>query len=383
MDGLVYLDYAASTPVSEEALHVFEQLSKNFYGNASSLHDAGGKANDILTYSRQSLAAMIEGEPDGVYFTSGGTESNLLAIQSIINGLPAHQQHVITTSVEHPSVHHAVSSLERLGVKVTIIEPNQDGIITQDILKEALLPETGLVSIQHANSETGIIQPLAELAPLLKERNILFHTDAVQTFGKIRVSIKELGVDAVSISSHKVYAPKGAGAVYMGAHVPWKPLYRGAVQENGLRPGTVNVPCIGAFAAASEQAMLRLDEQHKLDEQLRDYFLQQLKIRQLPVRTLQDNDNRLTLPHIIGCFFEGFEGQYVMLACNRHGICLSTGSACASGYHHPSPAVKALRVSDRDALQFIRLSFGYQSSKDDIDQLLHTFEHLQKEKKGA
>ncbi|MED4438871.1 IscS subfamily cysteine desulfurase [Bacillus sp. FSL K6-4563] len=383
MDGLVYLDYAASTPVSEEALHVFQQLSKDCYGNASSLHDAGGRANDILTYSRQSIAAILEGEPEGIYFTNGGTESNLLAIQSMANGLPADRQHVITTSVEHPSVHHAVKSLERLGAKVTIIEPNQDGIITQDILKDALLPETGLVSIQHANSETGIIQPLAELAPILKERHILFHTDAVQTFGKVRVSIKELGVDAVSISSHKVYAPKGAGAVYMGAHVPWKPLYSSAVQENGFRPGTVNVPCIGAFAAASEQLILKLDEQKRQNEQLRDYFLQQLKMRQLPVRTLQNNGNRLMLPHIIGCFFEGFEGQYVMLACNRHGICISTGSACASGYHHPSPAVKALHVSDRDALQFIRLSFGSKSSKEDIDQLLHTFEQLQKEKKGA
>ncbi|WP_189318023.1 IscS subfamily cysteine desulfurase [Bacillus sp. LLTC93] len=380
---MVYLDYAASTPVSEEALHVFQQLSKDCYGNASSLHDAGGRANDILTYSRQSLATILEGEPDGIYFTSGGTESNILAIQSIMNGLPAHKQHVITTSVEHPSVHHALDALHRLGVKVTIIEPNQNGIITEDILKKALLPETGLVSIQHANSETGIIQPLAQLAPLLKERQILFHTDAVQTFGKIRVSIKELGVDAMSISSHKVYAPKGAGAVYMGAHVPWRPLYTGAVQENGLRPGTVNVPCIGAFVAVSEQMLLKLDEQHQLDEQLRDYFLQQIKKRQLPVRTLQDNDKRRMLPHIIGCFFEGFEGQYVMLACNRHGICISTGSACASGYHHPSPAVKALHVSDRDALQFIRISFGRLSSKDDIDQLLHTFENLQKEKKGA
>ncbi|MGG5179022.1 IscS subfamily cysteine desulfurase [Bacillus sp. MM09(2025)] len=380
---MVYLDYAASTPVSEKALHVFQQLSKDCYGNASSLHDAGGRANDILTYSRQSIAAILEGEPDGIYFTSGGTESNLLAIQSMANGLLAHKQHVITTSVEHPSVQHAVKSLERLGVKVTIIEPNQDGIITQDILKNALLPETGLVSIQHANSETGIIQPLAELAPILKERHILFHTDAVQTFGKIRVSIKELGVDAVSISSHKVYAPKGAGAVYMGTHVPWKPLYSGAVQENGFRLGTVNVPCIGAFAAASEQLMLKLDEQKRQNEQLRDYFLQQLKMRQLPVRTLHNNSNRLMLPHIIGCFFEGFEGQYVMLACNRNGICISTGSACASGYHHPSPAVKALHVSDRDALQFIRLSFGSKSSKEDINQLLHTFEQLQKEKKGA
>ncbi|KEP26521.1 IscS subfamily cysteine desulfurase [Bacillus zhangzhouensis] len=380
---MVYLDYAASTPVSEEALHVFQQLSKDCYGNASSLHDAGGRANDILTYSRQSLATILEGEPDGIYFTSGGTESNILAIQSIMNGLPAHKQHVITTSVEHPSVHHALDALHRLGVKVTIIEPNQNGIITEDILKKALLPETGLVSIQHANSETGIIQPLAQLAPLLKERQILFHTDAVQTFGKIRVSIKELGVDAMSISSHKVYAPKGAGAVYMAAHVPWRPLYTGAVQENGLRPGTVNVPCIGAFVAASEQMMLKLDEQHQLDEQLRDYFLQQLKKRQLPVRALQDNNKRRMLPHIIGCFFEGFEGQYVMLACNRYGICISTGSACASGYHHPSPAVKALHVSDRDALQFIRISFGRLSSKDDIDQLLHTFENLQKEKKGA
>ncbi len=379
---MVYLDYAASTPVSEEALHVFQQLSKDCYGNASSLHDAGGRANDILTYSRHSIAAILEGESGGIYFTSGGTESNLLAIQSMANGLPVDRQHVITTSVEHPSVHHAVKSLERLGTKVSIIEPNQDGIITEDILKDALLPETGLVSIQHANSETGIIQPLAELAPILKERHILFHTDAVQTFGKIRVSIKELGVDAISISSHKVYAPKGAGAVYMCAHVPWKPLYSGTVQENGFCPGTVNVPCIGAFAAASEQLMLKLDEQKRKNEQLRDYFLQQLKMRQLPVRTLH-NGNRRMLPHIIGCFFEGFEGQYVMLACNRHGICISTGSACASGYHHPSPTVKALHVSDRDALQFIRLSFGSKSSKEDIDQLLHTFEQLQKEQKGA
>ncbi|MEI4790779.1 IscS subfamily cysteine desulfurase [Bacillus sp. FJAT-53060] len=379
---MVYLDYAASTPVSEEALHVFQQLSKDCYGNASSLHDAGGRANEILAYSRQSLATILEAEPGGIYFTSGGTESNILAIQSIMNGLLPHKQHVITTSVEHPSVHHAVNALHRLGVKVTIIEPNQDGIITQDILKKALLPETGLVSIQHANSETGIIQPLAELSPLLKERQVLFHTDAVQTFGKIRVSVKELGVDAMSISSHKVYAPKGAGAVYMGTCVPWKPLYAGSVQENGFRPGTVNVPCIGAFVAASEQTMLKLDEQHKRDGQLRDYFLQQLKKRQLPVRTFQYDDERRMLPHIIGCFFEGFEGQYVMLACNRHGICISTGSACASGYHHPSPAVKALRLSHRDALQFIRISFGRRSSKDDIDQLLHTFENLQKEKKG-
>ncbi|WP_342502187.1 IscS subfamily cysteine desulfurase [Bacillus sp. FSL R5-0397] len=380
---LIYLDYAASTPVSEESLHVFQQLSKECYGNASSLHDAGGRANEILSYSRQSLAAILEGEPDGIYFTSGGTESNILAIQSIINGLPPHKQHVITTSVEHPSVHHAVNALERLGVKVTVIEPNQEGIITKEILKQALFPETGLVSIQHANSETGIIQPLAELATLLKERDILFHTDAVQTFGKMHVSIKELGVDALSISSHKVYAPKGAGAVYMGAHVPWKPIYQHTVQENGLRPGTVNVPCIGAFVAASEQIMLKIEHQQQLDIQLRDYFLQQLKKRQLPVRMLQENDQRRTLPHIIGCFFEGFEGQYVMLACNRQGICISTGSACASGYHHPSPAVKALHVSDRDAFQFIRLSFGRGSSKDDIDQLLHTFERLQKEKKGA
>ncbi|WMT30335.1 IscS subfamily cysteine desulfurase [Bacillus aerius] len=380
---LIYFDYAASTPVSEESLHVFQQLSKDCYGNASSLHDVGGRANEILAYSRQSLAAILEGEPDGIYFTSGGTESNILAIQSIINGLPPHKQHVITTLVEHPSIHHAVNALQRLGVKLTVIEPNQEGIITKEILKQALLPETGLVSIQHANSETGIIQPLAELAPLLKERDILFHTDAVQTFGKMRVSIRELGVDAISISSHKVYAPKGTGAVYMGGHVPWKPIYEGTVQENGLRPGTVNVPCIGAFVAASEQIMLKIDHQHQLDIQLRDYFLQQLKKRRLPVRMLQENDQRRTLPHIIGCFFEGFEGQYVMLACNRQGICISTGSACASGYHHPSPAVKALHLSDRDALQFIRLSFGRGSSKDDIDQLLHTFESLQKEKKGA
>ncbi|MGE6629084.1 IscS subfamily cysteine desulfurase [Bacillus sp. NPDC077027] len=378
---MIYLDYAASAPVSKEALQVFQELSLTCFGNASSLHDAGGKANDILSYSRNALATMLDGEPSGVFFTSGGTEANLLAIQSIINGLPANKRHFVTTKMEHPSIHYAVDVLTKHGVTVSLIEANDQGFITEDILEEALLPETGLVSIQHANSETGIIQPLARLSPLLKRKGIFFHTDAVQTFGKIPVSIKELGVDAISISGHKVYAPKGAGAVYIAPEVPWKSLYADTVHENGFRPGTVNVPIIGSFIAACEQTMKKLEEEIHSTQLLREYMIRNIHDRNLPIRYIK-GEHIDVLPHIFGCFFEGFEGQYVMLACNRQGICISTGSACASGYHHPSPAIKALHMTDRDALQFIRISFGRHTSEEELDQLLQTFSHLQLEKKG-
>ncbi|PNB67596.1 cysteine desulfurase, partial [Pseudomonas sp. GW456-E7] len=245
--------------------------------------------------------------------TSGGTESNFLAIQSLLNGLPNTKRHFITTAMEHQSIHSCAAFLKQHGFDVTIIEPNEYGLITEEILAAHIRPETCLVSIQHANSETGIIQPIQRLSSYLHKRGILLHCDAVQTFGKIPINTKELGVDALSVSSHKVHGPKGVGAVYIHPGVPWKPVYPLITHEHGFRAGTVNVPGIGAFTAAAELIINEMDKQISRNKTLRTHFLEQISIRSLPVTLVADPIQTECLPHIIGCFFHSFEGQYVML----------------------------------------------------------------------
>ncbi|PHM28731.1 IscS subfamily cysteine desulfurase [Xenorhabdus budapestensis] len=375
---MIYLDYASSAPVSHQALDTFQKLSQCCYGNASSLHDAGEQASVVLSYCRRQLARFLGGDPSGVYFTSCGTEANLLGIQSLARALPSGKRHIVTTKMEHPSVHYAMQALEEAGFIVTVLTPDTRGIVTEAILAQALRPDTGLISIQHANSETGIVQPIAQLAQLTKGQNILFHTDAVQTFGKIPVLQDELGVDAISISSHKVYAPKGAGAVYIRPGIPWRPLYPTVTHENGFRPGTVNVPLIGAFITACEETMERREQDEQWCRMLRNRLIRGLRENTLPVSYFSDREHEL-LPGIFGCFYSGVEGQYAMLSCNRRGVCIATGSACTAGQQAPSGALTALGLSNRDALQFIRISFGRYTSEEDIDVLLQALVALRHE----
>ncbi|KXZ15269.1 IscS subfamily cysteine desulfurase [Bacillus nakamurai] len=379
---MIYFDYAASAPVCEEALQVFQRLSTEVYGNESSLHDAGGKAANVLTYCRNSLAELIGGEADGIYFTDGGTEANILAVQSLVHGLPAEKKHFITTAMEHPSIHNAAAFLSHQGIDVTVMYPDKNGLITEDILAAHIRPDTGLVSIQHANSETGLIQPVQPLAAFLHKRGILLHCDCVQTFGKLPIHADETGIDALSVSSHKVYGPKGAGAVYIRPGVSWKPVYPQTVHENGFRAGTVNVPGIGAFTAAAEYAVRNMKKNRLHAESLRQYLFEQVRLSGLPVSFSAEETEGECLPHIVGCFFHFFEGQYVMLECNRNDICISTGSACSAGHHGPSSAMKALKKPERDARRFIRISFGNETTFEQLDMLLHTFTALWEQKKG-
>ncbi|MEC5232572.1 IscS subfamily cysteine desulfurase [Bacillus licheniformis] len=378
---MIYLDYAATTPASKEALDAFQKLSTDVYGNSSSLHDAGGKAENILRCCRQRMAELLSGEEEGVYFTSGGTEANFLAIHSILNGLPAGKKRFLMTEMEHQSIHILKRHLEMLGFDVDLMKPNASGIITTDILERHLRPDTGLVSIQHANSETGVIQPLAKLSAYLHKRDVLLHSDCVQTFAKIPVRIDELGADALSVSSHKVYGPKGVGAVYIRPGVNWKPVYPGTLHENGFKSGTVNVPGIGAFITAADSTINRMDAAHLKFQELRAGFLEGVKDRKLPVSlAVPDSANSHVLPHIIGCFFHSFEGQYTMLECNRRGICISTGSACLAGYHEPSNTMKALLIPRELALQFVRISFGCDTTSEHVDRLLDVLEDMMNEK---
>ncbi|EIF14102.1 MULTISPECIES: IscS subfamily cysteine desulfurase [Bacillus] len=379
---MIYLDYAAGAPLSKEAAKVFQHLSTEVYGNASSLHDAGGRAADVLEYCRHSAGKLIGGAADGIYFTSGGTEANILAVQSLLHGLPDHKKHFITTAMEHHSIHNAAAFLADRGIDVTIIYPDENGLITEDILAAHIRPDTGLVSIQHANSETGLIQPVNRLAAFLHQRNILLHCDCVQSFGKLPIDADQAGIDALSVSGHKVYGPKGTGAVYIRPGVSWNPVYPHTVHENGFRPGTVNVPAIGAFTAAAEYAVNHMEEHREHADRLRNYLYDQIRRQGLPISFSEEEIGGECLPHIVGCFFHSFEGQYIMLECNRNDICISTGSACSAGSHAPSSAMKALRKTEREARQFFRISFGNETTCEQLDMLIHTFTALWEQKKG-
>ncbi|SEK06217.1 IscS subfamily cysteine desulfurase [Paenibacillus polymyxa] len=368
---MIYLDYAASTPMCDEALHIYSVMNKEMFGNASSLHDAGGQAAYTLDYSRQRMAKMIGGQKEGIYFTSGGTESNMVVVQSILNGLPPDKKHWIMSALEHHSMYNLATLLEHQGYELTIIQPDREGRITREVLVPHLRDNTGLVSIQHANSETGLIQDLAALSPLLHERGIMLHSDAVQTFGNVHIDVEAMGVDALSISSHKVYGPKGVGAAYLKPGTPWRPVYPDTLHENGFRPGTVNVPGIAAFVAAAEMMTEQMEMHQERYATLRRYFITKIQERSIPLRwVVEESEKKAVLHHIVGCFFHGYEGQYVMLECNRSGVCISTGSACAAGHHNPSPALQALGASEREALQFIRISFGRTTTIEELNVLV-------------
>ncbi|MNW30626.1 putative cysteine desulfurase NifS [compost metagenome] len=457
---MTYLDFAATTPMSEEALEAYQTISLKVYGNTRSLHDIGGEAQHIVDYCRSRLGELLGAETEGVYFTSGGTESNHLVIQSLLQGLPPSRRHFITTSVEHASIRGLTQYLTGIGYEVTIVEPDRKGLITPEALNTHLRDNTGLVSIQHANSETGIVQCLADISPLLKERGIILHTDAVQSFGKIPINVHELGVDALSISSHKIYGPKGVGAAYIRPGVYWRPVFPGTNHEGGFRPGTVNAPGIAAFVAAAEALLPNIEQLGRHYEELRTLFFREARERGLPLQPVahpvhteanaEDNteDNagsnhirgsyavdyghglehgyqlehkfeheheldhmheheheqqresihaptnpgsnssrteqtpfavqspvRL-VPHIAGFYYYGYEAQYVMLECNRKGISVSTGSACASGYQEPSPSITALAGPPENALHFLRMSMGRTTTAEDIYRLLDVLEDL-------
>lgn len=378
VNEMIYLDYAATTPMSEEALAVYVQSARTYFGNASSLHDVGTAANELLTICRKQLAQLIRGEEKGIYFTSGGTEANVLAIRSLAYAHRHKGKHIITSSVEHASVHAVCAQLEQEGFTVTYVPVDRFGQVDIGALERALTDETILVSIQHANSEIGTIQPLQQIGELLKEKQMIFHSDCVQTFGKIPIDVKQLHLDSISIASHKIYGPKGVGAVYINPRVRWHMWLPNTTHEGGFRPGTVNVPGIASFTTAAIEAEKKRETVQQNMNELRRYFVEQIAKKQLSITVFEHPTDQL--PHIVGCLVHGFEGQYVMLHCNRHGIAISTGSACQVGKQAPSKTMIAIGKEEDEAKQFIRLSFGMHTTKSEVEEVVSVLEQLQKER---
>lgn len=374
---MIYLDYSATTPILDEALDIYNQVSKDYYGNPSSLHDIGSKAKHLLNTCREELAMCFNGEGRGVYFTGGGSESNYLAIRSLVKAHQNKGKHLITSLVEHSSVLNTFKGLEEEGFRVTYLPVDQYGEVQMSELQKALTDQTILVSITHANSEVGTVQPIEEIGELLSQRKILFHSDCVQSFGKLPIDVKKAKLSSISLSSHKVYGPKGVGASYISPEVTWKGIVPHTTHEKGFRQGTVNLPGVAGFVTAAQD----INSNHTVEVARCLKLTQQLLsgIRSKGWNVVLEGHPERRLPHHLGLRLVGMEGQYAMLELNRYGIAISTGTACLAGQLGPSETMQAIGKTTMEANEFIRITVGRYTDEKDIESTIKAMDHMLKQ----
>lgn len=365
---LKYFDYAASTPLHSEAAKVYVEAATNYYGNTGSLHDIGTQAKDILENCRSEFARLLGVEKKGIYFTSGGSESNYLGIHALLSAKKKAGFHIISSMAEHTSVRSTLQSLSIQNYEVTLLPLNEVGRIDMEALKKATREDTVLIAIQHANSEIGTIQPVYEISQWCKEQGILFHCDTVHSFAKLDLKPIADVVDSLSISSHKFYGPKGIGTAYVNPKLAWKPHYPGTSHESGFRPGTVNVPAIAAMTVAAKACHDELQSNLQKAKKLRELFLSTLETEKDRI-TIYGSSGDEQIPHTIGLRLHGLEGQWVMLECNRLGFAISTGSACSTGLKSASKTMVAMDIPEKVGKEFIRISFGHHTTEQDLTDL--------------
>lgn len=364
---MIYLDYAATTPMHEDALIVYQQTAKHFFGNANSLHDIGHKANEVLEYSRDIISNIMDCGSDSLFFTSGGTSANHLAIKTLLNACEVKGRHIIATSFEHDSIAKFLTELaENDGYRLTFIKPNKFGEICLEDVKKAICEDTCLAIIQHVNPEIGTIQQIERIGEWLQSKGILLHSDGVQAFGKITTSIHTLHVDSYSVSSHKVYGPKGAGAVFIKNHLVKNSL-------GSLEMGTMDIPAIASFATAAKIANDNQTEIQNNLAYLRSFFIYELKKRKLPLQVFTSPNQ---LPHIIGILFDEIAGDYAMLRFNQLGVCISTGSTCGVNNDDVTKTMAALEIPEAQSKNFVRLSLGTETTKEQLERTLFICENM-------
>jgi cysteine desulfurase len=372
----IYFDNNATTPVSPEVLDEMLPYLKELYGNPSSMHTFGGQLHRKVEEARGKVAQLIGAEPEEIIFTSCGTESNNTAIMSAVESFPS-KRHIITTRVDHPAVLNFCKHLARKGFRITFLPVNNDGQLNIDDLLKTIDEDTALVSIMYANNETGVIFPVIKIAEILKERQILFHTDAVQAVGKIPIDTKKLSVDMLSLSGHKLHAPKGVGALYVRKGTRFHPYIIGGYQERGRRAGTENVASIIGLGKACELAGKNLDNEVNYLKGLR-YKIENALLKSCPdVRINGDINNRL--PNTTNLSFEYVEGEAILLRLNEYGIYASSGSACSSGSLEPSHVLRAMGIPFTAIHGSIRFSLSRYNTEEEIDRVIEIMPRIIKE----
>ncbi|ETI69689.1 cysteine desulfurase [Neobacillus vireti LMG 21834] len=368
-----YFDYAATTPLDREAAEVYMKVATEYFGNSSSLHDIGGQAHILLENCREELAALLGIDKNGLFFTSGGSESNFLAIEALLSSPKKQGNHIITGMAEHSSIHGVLNRLT--DYDITFLPLTSLGLIDEEELLAAITPETVLISIQHVNSEIGTIQPIKTVAQICQAQNIHFHSDFVQSVGKIELRGIAPLVSSFSFSGHKIYGPKGIGGVYINPAISWSPFFPGGSHEKGFRPGTMNVPAIAAMTAAAQKNNSNLADAYQKYNSWRKVFIETLNPINNWVNIYQANDDN-QLPSIIGLGISGIEGQWMMLEANRLGFAISTGSACQIGMQTPAKVTQALGLNKQEAKEFIRISFGNSTTMEDVIRLGETINNI-------
>ena len=366
----VYLDYNATTPVAPEVLAAMLPYFSEEYGNASSIHTFGQRARGAVEEAREAVSELLGARPAEIMFSSGGTESNNHAIFGVVGLAPGERKHVITSAIEHSAVLDPCTALEKRGVAVTVLPVDREGIVNPEDVRRAIRRETVLITIMLANNELGTIEPMEEIGKIAAEARVTLHTDAVQAAGKIPIDVKKLGVHLLSISAHKLYGPKGVGALYVRKGTRLEPLLYGGHSERDRRPGTEDVTSIAGMGKAAELVLTHMKEESRRIAGLRDRLENGL-VERIPHARVNGararrtpNTTNLTLPFI--------EGEAMVIALDLRGIACSTGAACSSGAVEPSHVLTAIGLAPEDARATLRLSLGHQTTDEEIDFALDT-----------
>lgn len=364
----IYADNAATTKMAEPVIDVMAECMAEVYGNPSSLHSAGQRAAEVLAAARETAARCLGAKPKEITFTSGGSEADNQAICSAARwGKKIGKRHLISTAFEHHAVLHTLKKLEGEGFRVTLLPVHRDGIVRVEDVKAALREDTVLVSVMFANNEIGTVQPVKEIGALCRENGVIFHTDAVQVPGHLRIDVEEMNIDMLSLSAHKFHGPKGVGLLYARKGIPLFPFIEGGAQERGRRAGTENVPGIAGMAKALETATERTEENGAQERVLRDALIEGLS--KIPHSQL-NGDREKRLPGNVNFCFEGIEGESLLLLLDAKGIAASSGSACTSGSLDPSHVLLAIGLPHEVAHGSLRLTLSEENTMEEVEYMV-------------
>jgi cysteine desulfurase len=362
---MIYLDYNATTPVSLEVLDAMRPFFCEKFGNASSFYASARTARTALEDARRTVASTISASAEEIIFTASGTESDNMALRGVSRIFQGKPCHIITSCIEHHAVLSTCDDLEAQGIQITRLAVDSQGRVDPDDVMRSITPRTVLISIMHANNETGVIQPVKTISEIAGNKGILFHTDAVQSFGKIPLNVHDLGVDLITISAHKIYGPKGVGALYIRKGTKVAPLITGGKHEHGMRAGTENIPAIVGFAKAADTATTSIETVSARTGFLRDYLENQIreKIDGVSINGIEAE----RIPNTTNITFAAIDGESALLHLDLRGICASTGSACATGLPEPSHVLCSMGLSRIQAQASLRFSLGKETTQEEID----------------
>ncbi|MGN1152000.1 MAG: cysteine desulfurase NifS [Lachnospiraceae bacterium] len=362
---MIYLDNAATTKTAPEVVEAMLPYFTELYGNASSIYKLGSESKKATIKARETIAQTLGAEPNEIYFTAGGSESDNWALKATFEAYQNKGKHIITSKIEHHAILHTCEYLEKRGAEITYLDVDENGLVDLEQLKKAIRPDTILISIMYANNEIGTIQPIKEIGEIAAEHGILFHTDAVQAYGQLPIRVDELHIDMLSASGHKLNGPKGIGFLYINKKVKIRSFVHGGQQERGRRAGTENVPGIVGLAAAAERAFRIMEEKTKKEIELRDYFISRIQ-KEIPYAKLNGHPTK-RLPNNINFSFEFIEGESMLIMLDMKGICASSGSACTSGSLDPSHVLLAIGLPHEKAHGSLRLTLSEENTKEEMD----------------